>query len=637
MDQQNPPKSTMAGRASRRISTMESWKDMRTSVYFAAGNGFRALSVQQQFDPERYDNDERVAETRISKRVSNLYAYGTYRNYNPRSEYGESKQFDLEQKQIDYVYTSESCAPPPPPPPNPFHDAHATMSEEGESRNPFVDAYRVDPPLHEKLPMTPMPEEPYHIFSPKQKWTLVIIIGVAGLFSGLSSNIFFPSLDAISKDFNVSLNTVALTITSYLIIQGISPVFWGSLADTLGRRPIYMASFSVYIIANIALSFSPNFAVLLIFRGIQAAGSASTVSIGNGVIQDITPPAERGAYISFYQAIRNFSIAVGPVIGGILANFFGFRSIFVFLLILSSLTLIVIIMFLPETLRSIAGNGSLRLSGIYQPLIRRVQTEPSYMEDPDKDFVQKKITFTTFIEPLKLLYRKDVLFNLLFGGVVYTIWSMVTSSTTGLFKDQFGLNELLLGVVFLPNGLGTIVGSAIIGKLMTNDFKAAEETYRKVNNLSLSYKLPSKNLPSNFPIEQARLRHLPWITAIFVVATGIYGFTLSIHSVLLLPGWIAVPLFLQFLIAATSNAIFALNQTLVSDLCPGKGASSTAINNLVRCGLGAVGVAFAETMIFSIGAGATFLGLALIVVACTPLVVVNWYSGPGWRAERANA
>ncbi|KAF7957651.1 hypothetical protein EAE96_003225 [Botrytis aclada] len=620
----------MAGRASRRISTVESWNDMRTGVYSVAGNGFRVLSIQQQFDPERYDHDERVAETRMSKRVSNLYAYGSYRNYNPRSEYEESEQFDLEQKQMDSVYISERYAAPPPPPLDPFHEAHATRSEEGESRNPFADAFRVDPPWLEKLPA----EEPYHIFSPKQKWALVIIIGVAGLFSGLSSNIFFPSLDAISKDLHVSLNTVSLTITSYLITQGISPVFWGSLADTLRRRPIYMASFSVYIIANMGLSFSPSFAVLLIFRGIQAAGSASTVSIGNGVIQDITPPAERGAYISFYQAIRNFSIAVGPVIGGILANFFGFRSIFVFLLILSSLTLMVIIIFLPETLRSIAGNGSLRLSGLYQPLIRRVRTEPSYMEDPDKNFVRKKITFTTFIEPLKLLCQKDVLFNLLFGGVVYTIWSMVTSSTTGLFKDRFGLNELQLGVVFLPNGLGTIVGSAIIGKLMTNDFKAAEATYREVNDLPLSYKLPSKNLPSNFPIEQARLRHLPWITAIFVVATGAYGFTLSIHSVFSLPGWIAVPLFLQFLIAGTSNAIFALNQTLVSDLCPGKGASSTAINNLVRCGLGAVGVAFAETMIFSIGAGATFLGLALIVVACTPLVVVNWCRGPGWRAER---
>jgi MFS family permease len=73
---------------------------------------------------------------------------------------------------------------------------------------------------------------------------------------------------------------VSLTITSYLVIQGISPVIWGSLADAIGRRPIYIASFSVYILSNIVLSFSPNFTVLLLFRGLQSAGSASTVSIG---------------------------------------------------------------------------------------------------------------------------------------------------------------------------------------------------------------------------------------------------------------------------------------------------------------------------------------------------------------------
>lgn len=73
---------------------------------------------------------------------------------------------------------------------------------------------------------------------------------------------------------------MSLTITSYLVIQGISPLFWGPLSDTIGRRPIYIASFSVYIVANIILSFSPNFPVLLIARGLQSAGSASTVSIG---------------------------------------------------------------------------------------------------------------------------------------------------------------------------------------------------------------------------------------------------------------------------------------------------------------------------------------------------------------------
>jgi hypothetical protein len=136
----------------------------------------------------------------------------------------------------------------------------------------------------------------------------------------------------------------------------------------------------------------------------------------------------------------------------VLANFLGFRSIFVFLLILSGFALTVIVVFLPETMRTIAGDGSLRLGGIYQPLIYKLKGEPGYMRDFDTPVTRKSVTFGTFIEPLKLLTRKDILLNLIFGGVVYAIWSMVTASTTGLFKSNFGLSELLLGLAFLPNG-----------------------------------------------------------------------------------------------------------------------------------------------------------------------------------------
>ncbi|KAF2470878.1 MFS general substrate transporter [Lindgomyces ingoldianus] len=469
----------------------------------------------------------------------------------------------------------------------------------------------VDAP--EERRATIIPEKPYHVFSKKQKWSVVIMIGVAGLFSGLSSNIYFPSLDAIAR--------------------GISPLFWGSLSDTIGRRPIYIYSFLVYIISNIALSFSPNFAVLLVFRGLQAAGSASTVSIGNGVIQDITPPAERGGFISFYQAIRNFSIAIGPVLGGLLANFFGFRSIFVFLLILSSLTLLAIIIFLPETLRRIAGNGELRLTGIHKSLLQRFTKDPPYLEDRDDTYTPPRVTAKTFIEPLLLLKEKDILLSLVFGGVIYAIWSMVTASTTGLFKQAFGLNEVLLGLAFIPNGLGTIVGSTIIGNLMNKAYASAEQTYKERHGLPPTQTLSKKSLPADFPLEHARLKHMKWMTSLFVLSTALYGFSLS-PAIVTKRGWIAVPLFLQFLIAATSNAVFAVNQTLVSDLCPGKGASSTALNNLVRCSLGAVGVAFVEQMIAGVGVQAAFLVLALMTVAVTPLVVVQWYWGKEWRRQR---
>ncbi|KAJ4364892.1 hypothetical protein N0V95_000538 [Ascochyta clinopodiicola] len=151
----------------------------------------------------------------------------------------------------------------------------------------------------------PQVEKPYHVFTPRQKWMVGALISAAGLFSGLSSNIYFPALDAIAQDLHVRPRDVNLTITSYLVIQGVAPLLWGALSDVLGRRPVYMASFAVYILANSVLSFSPSFAVLLLFRGLQAAGSASTVSLGNGVITDIAASSERGGLMSFYQAVRN--------------------------------------------------------------------------------------------------------------------------------------------------------------------------------------------------------------------------------------------------------------------------------------------------------------------------------------------
>ncbi|KAK1721095.1 LOW QUALITY PROTEIN: hypothetical protein BDP67DRAFT_594252 [Colletotrichum lupini] len=286
------------------------------------------------------------------------------------------------------------------------------------------------------------PEPPYHVFTKKQKWVVIVIIGAAGLFSGLSSNIYFLALDTIARDLNISSQIVSLTITSYLIIQGISPLIWGSISDTLGRRLIYIASFTS-------------------------------------------------------------SIVVGPMLSGLLANFLGFRSIFIFLLILSS-----IITLLPKTKRSITKNGSLRLGSIYKPIIYK---ELEYLEDPDKPILRKK--------------------------------TIVTSSTTILSKELFGLR------------LRTIIRSAIVGKLIIKDYLEIEEEIEK---------LLGKNMPAN-------------------------------------------------------NAVFTLNQTLVTDLCPKKGASTTAINNLVKCGLGAISVALINNFITTTGPSAAFLGLALVTVTIRPL------------------
>lgn len=149
------------------------------------------------------------------------------------------------------------------------------------------------------------------------------------------------------------------------------------------------------------------------------------------------------------------------MLGGLLANSFGFRSVFVFLLILSSIVILVIIVLLPETMRTIAGDGTVRLEGIYQPLAYRLGKQPWYAVNPRPidGSERKKITSKTFVDPVKLLLEKDILLTLLFGGVVYTIWSMMTSSTTVLFKEKFGLDELQVGLAYLPNGTSRCLSS----------------------------------------------------------------------------------------------------------------------------------------------------------------------------------
>lgn len=171
--------------------------------------------------------------------------------------------------------------------------------------------------------------------------------------------------------------------------------------------------------------------------------------------------------------------------------------------------------------------------------------------------------------------------------------------------------------------------------MLNRDFAAASQAYKLAHDLPESDELSPKNVPPDFAIERLRLRRLPWALALFVFTIAGYGFSMSFPSVYSRPGWIALPLTLQFLIAASANAMFSINQTLVADLCPGKGASSTGINNLVRCTLAAIMVAFVDEMIKTLGAGATYLGLAFLVIGATPLFIANWLWGMEWRLSRA--
>ncbi|KFY12459.1 hypothetical protein V492_03864 [Pseudogymnoascus sp. VKM F-4246] len=475
--------------------------------------------------------------------------------------------------------------------------------------------------IHEKIRSEP----PYHVFSHKKKKMLMYLAATAGMFSSLSANIYFPALGQISRDINVSMPLLSLTITVYMVAQAFAPSFWGPLSDTHGRRITFIGTFVVYIIANLGLALSTGFVPLMVLRALQATGSAATISIGQGLIADIATPKERGSFTGTNQGIRMFGQAIGPVFGGIISQYLGYHAIFWVLFGGGIFALTILVVFLPETLRTIASNGTICLKGIHRPIYYKFTQSEEHLVEQEMA-PKKKLTSSMAFGPFMLLLEKDVFSVIFFGSIVYAVWSMVTSSTTALFQDRFNLSDLQVGLVFLPNGIASMLGSYLTGKLSKHDWAVMEAQYRAAKDIPDSQPLNKKELV-DFPFAQARMRSIWWMVLIFIISTALYGFSLNFNV-------IAVPLILQFLISYTANSIFALNSTLVVDLFPRASASATAVNNLVRCLMGAGGVAVVQLMVDGIASGPTFAIWAAVTSVLTPLLVLQWRNGQRWQIER---
>lgn len=114
----------------------------------------------------------------------------------------------------------------------------------------------------------------YSIFARDQILLVLCLASFAATFSPLSSFIFFPAIDDLSRALDVSVGRVNLTITSYMIVAGLAPAILGDLADNIGRRTVYLFMMAIYCIANIGLALQSTWTALFLLRMLQSAGSA---------------------------------------------------------------------------------------------------------------------------------------------------------------------------------------------------------------------------------------------------------------------------------------------------------------------------------------------------------------------------
>ena len=138
-------------------------------------------------------------------------------------------------------------------------------------------------------------EPPYSIFSKTQKRYIVVIVALAGLFSPLSSFIYYPATKALADSLHTSIEAINLSITSYMIVSGVFPSILGDAADQIGRRPVYIFAFVVYIAANAGLALQDSYSALLILRMVQSVGSS-------GKFARSTPYAKLGDPHCYYAS-----------------------------------------------------------------------------------------------------------------------------------------------------------------------------------------------------------------------------------------------------------------------------------------------------------------------------------------------
>ena len=307
----------------------------------------------------------------------------------------------------------------------------------------------------ERVPSAP----PHSVFTKHLKQYIVFLTAWAGFFSPLSASIYFPVLNTLARELNVSTGLINLTLTSYMIFQGLAPTIFGDLGDVFGRRPAYILSFMIYIGANIGLALQGNYAALFILRCVQSTGSSGTIALGNGVVADIASSGERGKYIGYVMLGPTAGPAIAPVLGGILAEFLGWRAIFWFLTIMAVVYVIPFCISFPETGRNVVGNGSIpppkwNMSVIDYIMSRNDVSSAELRRSVSRDekraaraelASKRKFQWPNPMKTLRIIAEKDVGLILVYNALVYTSFYDVLATIPSLFAEIYGYNDLQIG------------------------------------------------------------------------------------------------------------------------------------------------------------------------------------------------
>lgn len=271
-------------------------------------------------------------------------------------------------------------------------------------------------------------EDPYRKWQSVRK-LILLLVAMPALLPPVTQTMYLPTINEVIKDLNTTEEGLAWTLSVYALGNALFPMWWGSLSDRYGRRTVLLACLSIFFVAAAFSALSWNVYALIFGRVLQSLGLSAAGVVGAGSLADVYPPAIRGTTLGWYSATVLTGTVLGPVIGGFVGQFLGWRAIFWSLAVSAATFAVMIFFFLPETLNK---SGPKRSANPLHTL--------KFFLDP----------------PLLIVFG---LAGAVGGCMLFSLFIFPIE-----MKALYQLDESEIGIAYVPFGLGTMLGTILGGK-----------------------------------------------------------------------------------------------------------------------------------------------------------------------------
>ncbi len=313
---------------------------------------------------------------------------------------------------------------------------------------------------------------------------VLLICSMSLLIVGIDVTIVNVALPSIGKDFHASLSGLQWTVDAYTLVLASLLMLSGSTADRLGRRRTFVIGLITFAAGSLLCSLAPSLGALVVFRMVQAVGGSMLNPVAMSIITNtFTIPRERAQAVGIWAAVVGVSMALGPVVGGLLVTSVGWRSIFWINIPIALAAVVLALRYIPESKAAVA--RKVDIPGQVLVILFLSSLTYGIIEMPEKGwgsvaimgaFAIAAVSLVTFLlwerrasEPLiDLRFFRSVPFS---SAAVIAVAAFAALGgflflNTLYLQDVRGLSALQAGIDTLPMAAMTMLLPPISGRIV---------------------------------------------------------------------------------------------------------------------------------------------------------------------------